>query len=203
MKETRELILETAYKMFLANNYESVTISNIIQATGFTKGAIYHYFTSKEELFKAVIDEYLNELEEDALPEGNTLGEQIEQQLALRKNFLCHKKKLIKNSEEENNNIMLQHIALKVAACKYYPNYNAERHKAFIIKKEFWAESLKRAIKRAEIKPNIDIEINCMNLLYIEATVAIYSMSNNSFSLENINELYDRQLRELYNNIKL
>lgn len=56
MKDTKDLILKTAYNMFLYNNYEAVTINNIIKAAGLTKGALYHYYISKEELFKAVVD---------------------------------------------------------------------------------------------------------------------------------------------------
>jgi AcrR family transcriptional regulator len=32
----------------------------ISEAIGFTKGALYHHFASKEELFKAVIDKHFN-----------------------------------------------------------------------------------------------------------------------------------------------
>ena len=62
MKDTKDLILKTAYNMFLYNNYEAVTINNIIKAAGLTKGALYHYYISKEELFKAVVDKYMIEV---------------------------------------------------------------------------------------------------------------------------------------------
>ena len=42
--------------MFLYNNYEAVTINSIIKAAGLAKGALYHHYISKEELFKAVVD---------------------------------------------------------------------------------------------------------------------------------------------------
>ncbi len=36
-ENTKELILKTAYNLFLYNNYEAVTINSIIKATGLTK----------------------------------------------------------------------------------------------------------------------------------------------------------------------
>ncbi len=56
MKETREYIIDESYKLFLNHSYEAVSISMISEAIGFTKGALYHHFRNKEELFRAVID---------------------------------------------------------------------------------------------------------------------------------------------------
>jgi len=58
MKDTREYIIEEAYKLFLNHSYEAVSISMISDAIGFTKGALYHHFRNKEELFRAVIDKH-------------------------------------------------------------------------------------------------------------------------------------------------
>ena len=73
MKDTKDLILETAYTMFLYNNYEAVTINAIIKSTGLTKGAIYHYYASKEDLFKAVVDKYVVENMIDSVNTFNSL----------------------------------------------------------------------------------------------------------------------------------
>lgn len=58
MSDTREFIIDEAYKLFLKQSYEAVSISTISDAIGFTKGALYHHFTNKEDLFKAVIDRH-------------------------------------------------------------------------------------------------------------------------------------------------
>jgi len=59
MTDTKEYIIDQAYKLFLTKSYEAVSISDISNAIGLTKGALYHHFLTKEELFKAVIDKYL------------------------------------------------------------------------------------------------------------------------------------------------
>jgi AcrR family transcriptional regulator len=56
MKDTKEYIINEARKLFLKHSYEAVSIRDISQAIGLTKGSLYHHFKNKEELFKSVID---------------------------------------------------------------------------------------------------------------------------------------------------
>ena len=57
-RDTRIFILETALQLFLQQGYKKVTYLDIMQKTGLSKGAIYHYFKSKEDLLARVF-EYL------------------------------------------------------------------------------------------------------------------------------------------------
>lgn len=56
--ETIELIIETAFLAFIENGYDRVSLNEIIRRTGLTKGAFYHYFTSKSELIQEVVKKY-------------------------------------------------------------------------------------------------------------------------------------------------
>jgi len=51
MKNTKELILFESFKLFLAKGYDKVSMNDLVTASGMSKGAFYHYFSSKEELF--------------------------------------------------------------------------------------------------------------------------------------------------------
>ena len=52
MKETKERILLKALQFLVENDYETVSLNSIAEGIGITKGGIYHYFGSKDELFK-------------------------------------------------------------------------------------------------------------------------------------------------------
>jgi AcrR family transcriptional regulator len=54
--EVRDRILEAASKVFAAEGFAGATIDAIGQAAGFTKGAVYSNFESKDELFLALLD---------------------------------------------------------------------------------------------------------------------------------------------------
>lgn len=49
-EETKEKILKHSGVLFNTQGYKATSISNITDATGFTKGAIYRHFESKNEL---------------------------------------------------------------------------------------------------------------------------------------------------------
>lgn len=58
---TKQKIIDVAYKLFLTKGYEETRISDIIrELDGLTKGAIYHYFDSKEDIFNAVVEKIGN-----------------------------------------------------------------------------------------------------------------------------------------------
>lgn len=54
--EVRDRILDAASKVFAAEGFAGATIDAIGQAAGFTKGAVYSNFDSKDELFLALLD---------------------------------------------------------------------------------------------------------------------------------------------------
>lgn len=58
----REQILKAAVTCFGAEGYSNTDVNRIADAVGITKGTIYHYFGSKEDLFLATVDFEANRL---------------------------------------------------------------------------------------------------------------------------------------------
>ncbi|MEG1567773.1 MAG: TetR/AcrR family transcriptional regulator [Anaerovoracaceae bacterium] len=54
VNKTQRKIIEESLKLFMEKGYEETTIQDIINAVGMSKGAIYHYFKSKEDIFDAI-----------------------------------------------------------------------------------------------------------------------------------------------------
>lgn len=55
---TKEKILTRVLPLFLVNNYESITIGLMEDATRLTRGTIYRYFNNKEDIFKQALFRY-------------------------------------------------------------------------------------------------------------------------------------------------
>ncbi|MDQ8045877.1 MAG: TetR/AcrR family transcriptional regulator [Solirubrobacteraceae bacterium] len=55
--ETRLQVIAAARQLFLSLGYHRTTLSAVVDAAGFTKGAVYSNFTSKAELALAVVEE--------------------------------------------------------------------------------------------------------------------------------------------------
>lgn len=49
-QKKRQLVIETALRMFTDKGFENVSVDDIIAATGTSKGTFYHYFNSKDEI---------------------------------------------------------------------------------------------------------------------------------------------------------
>ncbi|RDH74109.1 TetR/AcrR family transcriptional regulator [Mycolicibacterium moriokaense] len=54
--DARERIVATAARLFLERSYHAVGVDELCQAADVRKGSFYHYFSSKSELAKAVVD---------------------------------------------------------------------------------------------------------------------------------------------------
>lgn len=55
----REKLLEMAQHLMLAKGYTAASVEEICEAASLTKGSFFHYFASKEDLGKAVLDRYV------------------------------------------------------------------------------------------------------------------------------------------------
>ena len=81
-EQTRQKILMAALQAFGEKGYASTTVSQIAKEAGISKGLIYHYFSSKEEVLKGIFDMMVQE--------GKALMEGWEQQNSQRKTPAAH-----------------------------------------------------------------------------------------------------------------
>ncbi|MDW3193690.1 MAG: TetR/AcrR family transcriptional regulator [Cytophagales bacterium] len=56
---SRQKILESSLELFGTKGYKSTTISDIVKKAGISKGLIYHYFDSKEDILKQLVDFFI------------------------------------------------------------------------------------------------------------------------------------------------
>ncbi|WP_280312938.1 TetR/AcrR family transcriptional regulator [Nocardia abscessus] len=58
LEHTRSLLVDAAEQVFAEKGFTLASLDDIARAAGYTKGAIYKHFSTKEELFLAVSDRY-------------------------------------------------------------------------------------------------------------------------------------------------
>ena len=78
-------ILTKAAELFGTQGYERSSIADLTQACSLSRGALYHYFSSKESILFAMLDTHVRELLErleDAVAAGGTPVEQLTRVIA-------------------------------------------------------------------------------------------------------------------------
>jgi len=85
-QKTRQQLIEAAITQFSTRGVASTTLTDIADAAGLTRGAVYWHFTSKTELFNAIWDQQLPL--SDLIDERLTLDARDDPLLILRERFI-------------------------------------------------------------------------------------------------------------------
>lgn len=56
MTDTKERILTAALNLFAKDGYEAVSVSNIADRLGITKGALYRHYKNKRDIFDSIVE---------------------------------------------------------------------------------------------------------------------------------------------------
>lgn len=62
--EGRERILREATRLFVAGGYRGISMRDIAEAVGLSKAGLYYHFENKEDLFLAILQEHLSQVQE-------------------------------------------------------------------------------------------------------------------------------------------
>lgn len=63
-EQTRHTLLSESRHLFATHGYGAVGLAQIVHAAGVTKGALYHHFDSKADVFRAVLEQVQAEVAE-------------------------------------------------------------------------------------------------------------------------------------------
>src|SRR3712207_1602380 len=83
---TRRALLDAARSVFAEKGYHGAAAEEIVRRAGLTRGALYHHFEDKKDLFRAVVDEMEGEIDEkieeaqraqSGLPETVLAGDRV------------------------------------------------------------------------------------------------------------------------------
>lgn len=100
--DTKEKILQVSLKLFARNGYEGVSVRNIAEELGMTKGALYKHYENKQDIFDSII----KRMEERDAEKAKKFNVQVGS---------------FENAEEESRNVIFCNIkAFSVEMFKYW-----------------------------------------------------------------------------------
>ncbi|MFT8351729.1 TetR/AcrR family transcriptional regulator [Clostridium saccharoperbutylacetonicum] len=175
MNNTREHILNISFGLFLQKSFKEVTMKEIVEETGMSKGAFYHYFESKEQLFleiidyafSSVIDINYSKLNKDSL--YNFYHSYI--------TYLNNVNQLfVQKSSNLNSTFDLNYYSLIFDALRLFPGFREKMIATSLAELEAWKEIVHIARKKEEIKSSMTDE----------QIASIFINTNSGISMENI-----------------
>ena len=192
MNDTRDFIIDEAYKLFLQQSYEAVSISTISEAIGLTKGALYHHFTNKEDLFKAVIDKHFPHFNDVSAPQAQTLKEQIEMSVA-------YGEKILRSLNPQG--MKFDPVSFIGDVFRHYPEFNRQKIEEIEECTKITKNVVVKAIASGEIRGDIDTTVNAKQLVSTSIGTAVEIMHN--YSIEETVNTMRAELHQLYALLKL
>ena len=57
----RDIILNESFRLFLKKGYAAVSFSDLVEATGISRGNMFHHFKNKEDIFNHAVDRFVFE----------------------------------------------------------------------------------------------------------------------------------------------
>jgi len=150
----REEILLAAKHLFIEQGYHGLSMRQIAEAVGVSKAAIYYHFRDKEELFLAILEIYLDEIEailDLVQAEGTTCRQQISALVEA----------ILSQPAEQRAVIRLASQEMSQLNAEARQAFNKTYHKKFIDKIQ---AILKAGVESGELKP-IDTGVATWTLL--------------------------------------
>ena len=194
MSETKSHILFVSLKLFLQKNFKEVTMKEIVGKTGLSKGAFYHYFESKEQLFYEIIDFFFTSIMEydfTTVPQDSlhsfyhTIAQQTN---SVRKLFPLN------DDGEGEDFITLNFFALIFDAFKLFPEFKTKMEAYHQKERDAWTNAIRIARASGEINsPLTDLQIAQIFLFTSDGLTMNLTMEDNTKDL-------DKKLASLWDN---
>ena len=91
-EQRRQSILQAAIPLFAQHGYADTAISAVARAAGISHGAVFLYFSTKDDLFRAAVTEPLRTMEEASGigQDGGSPLQQLEQLVRRQMEFIIH-----------------------------------------------------------------------------------------------------------------
>jgi TetR/AcrR family acrAB operon transcriptional repressor len=182
---TRENVLTAALEVFSRYGYSAARLEDIAQAAGVTRGAIYHHFGSKEELYKALVIERsagINQLAEVTVSQGGTPLEIIRRLLTSLFEYL---------EENEEYRALLELAVSKVELTEELDSIREDTIKGRRQLAAFFRELLSQGIQAGEIRSDLPVTSAAWALVsFMNGVGLIWTQDPQAFPLHESRETF-------------
>jgi AcrR family transcriptional regulator len=176
---TRERILNVSIKLFEEKGYHGVSVDEIIEESGSSKGGFYHNFKSKEELLFTIHDQYI--------------------QYTLARGYECYKAEgtPIERLASIIRDLLIGIDKYKASVTVFFQDYRyltGENYKIVEKKRDEYVEImlkiLEEGIKSKEIRSELPPKILAMAIFGMVDWTYIWYQKEGQYSIEEIADIF-------------
>ena len=160
-EKTREYILEKSYRLFSETGFKQVTMKDICEATGLSRGGLYSHFSSTNEVFEALLEKMSADDEfniEEEIKKGKSATDILNASLT-------RMRKEIEKPEDSLSVAIFEYAQMADSKVMVRLNRQAE---------EKWSELICYGIERGEFK-KVDVNEIVSIILYSYQGVRMWS----------------------------
>ncbi len=201
MNTTKEHIVLIASKLFLQKNFKEVTMKEIVKETGLSKGAFYHYFESKEQLFIEVLDYFFQQVFHNYESYSKKSFYQfyhdyIDDTINLTRKYLANF-----DIGQSEASITLNYFSLIFDALKLFPEFRERMITEFNKEIGYWTEAVERARSKGEIKSEMTNKEIGELFMYLSDGVGMHMIMRGE-TIENMVKPFQHLWNKFYEQIK-
>lgn len=187
-RDTKTVIIRTAYLLFLEKGYDAVSVSMIQEAADIGRATMYHYFKSKQALFEAVMTmtfEVAKVEEQKCDTDGLLLSTYIAQRIEKAKKSMEH-------SPLPKTIGMLNYFILNFQALELNPDLAEQGDEIHRLEVNRWEQIIRNSVDQGEILKQTDVEKTARLFMNVRHGVGVTSTLKTSMaaSIDCIDEMY-------------
>lgn len=149
LMDSKEKILHVAFNLFRQKGYKDVSLTEIVNEVGLTKGAFYHYFGGKEQLFTEIIDAYFLSLSDqiyEQLPKVH-----LEMFISGYQKVLTEQIDRLSKDAAKLNSISLSNYYFAFDALRILPDFGEKMQEIHLREAQTWIEVIDNAKASGEV----------------------------------------------------
>lgn len=179
MTNLRQKIIEESLVLFEKYGYHGVTVNQIIEQVGTSKGGFYHHFQAKDELLFVIHDTFITYVLRKAKQAKQKYENSTEQLCAIIQDFV------------KVFDLYKPHIAVFYQEYIYLtPPYEQLIHKKREQFKQIIIQTVQEGVKRREFRKEISVEITGMAILGMVNWTYMWYKQTGEKSIEEISDIY-------------
>lgn len=161
-KSHKEELFSAAFRLFILHGYDGVSFSDIEKATDMSRGAIFHYVDTKQDLFRQVIKMFV--IDKQSIDMKIKYGKD-----SSLHDFIDAYVKGVKRTMKEVKHLIGDDVSTAVCSRAYLniiqqvasilPDLFMSYQQCMDKEQQVWQQVITRAIERREVQSGIDVDL--------------------------------------------